>query len=197
MRVYVLFCHPTRQSFTGEVLAAFTDSLREAGHEVDLHDLYASGWQTDLDPGQYARETSHDETRPLPPDVAREQSRIDAADALAFVFPLWWSDCPAKLKGWFDRVWTLGYAYRYAGDARAAPRLSVAKALVLVTAGCPQPQLETAGIVASLRAVMLQDRLLGVGVREARLEILSGMVPPDPAVRAANLERARRLGREF
>lgn len=197
MRVYALFAHPTRRSFTGEVLAAFTSGLTDAGHEVDLHDLYASGWQTDMDSGQYLREISHDETRPLPPDVAREQARIDAADALAFVFPLWWSDCPAKLKGWFDRVWTLGYAYRYAGNERAAPRLDVAKALVLVTAGCPQLQLEATGIVASLRAVMLQDRLLGVGVREAHLELLSGMVPPDPAVRAANLERARQLGLMF
>jgi NAD(P)H dehydrogenase (quinone) len=42
---------------------------------------------------------------------------------------------------------------------------------------------------------MLNDRLLGVGVKEATIEILGGMVEQDPAVRKRNLERAHELGK--
>lgn len=49
----------------------------------------------------------------------------------------------------------------------------------------------------AMRRIMLGDRLLGVGVREARLEILGGMMPGDNTCRWKNLERAYRLGRQF
>jgi NAD(P)H dehydrogenase (quinone) len=57
-----------------------------------------------MDLAQYERETSFAPSLPVPADVEVEQGKIDHADALAFVYTVWWSDCPAKLKGWFDRV---------------------------------------------------------------------------------------------
>jgi len=197
LRVHVVYAHPSHRSFTHAVLEAFLAGLREAGHEVDLHDLYADGWRSDMDAAQYARETGGDPDAPVPADVAREQARLNAADALVFVFPLWWSDVPAILKGWFDRVLTYGYAYRYEDDARVPPRLSVARGLVLCTAGHTVEHLEETGVAPALRAVVLQDRMRGVGVREARLEILGGMTTGGEEVRRLNLERARRIGREF
>jgi hypothetical protein len=44
---------------------------------------------------------------------------------------------------------------------------------------------------------MLNDRLRGVGVKEAAMEILGGMVEQDPRIRERNLERAFELGRTF
>lgn len=110
---------------------------------------------------------------------------------------MWWSDCPAKLKGWFDRVLTLGYAYFYEGGKHRTSKIHVQKALALCPAGHPFKHLEETGIAESMRRVMLNDRLLGVGVQEARMEILGGMVTKDEAIRRKNLERAHRLGREF
>ncbi|MCX5752206.1 MAG: hypothetical protein NTW97_01030 [Candidatus Krumholzibacteria bacterium] len=56
---------------------------------------------------------------------------------------------------------------------------------------------EETGIAEAMRCVMLNDRLLGVGVKEARMEILGGMMPKDDTFRRANLERAYELGRSF
>ena len=33
------------------------------------------------------------------------------ADLIVLVFPLWWAGRPAVLKGWFDRIFTQGFAY--------------------------------------------------------------------------------------
>jgi NAD(P)H dehydrogenase (quinone) len=197
MHVYVVFAHPSKQSFTWEVLGAFTRGLRDAGHTFEVGDLYKMDFQTDMDLAQYEREVGGDPGAPLPEDVRMEQAKIDRADGLAFVYPVWWSDCPAKLKGWFDRVLAFGYAYDYADDGTHVTKIAVEKALALCPAGHPVEHLEEIGVAESMRRVMLGDRLLGVGVKEAHMEILGGMVENAPTTRQRNLERAYQLGREF
>ena len=197
MHVYVVFAHPSKRSFTWEVLNAFTRGLQDAGHTFEMGDLYEMDFQSDMDPAQYEREVSGDPGAPVPEDVRLEQTKIARADGLAFVYPVWWSDCPAKLKGWFDRVLTFGYAYDYGEGGEHVSRMSVEKALVLCPAGHPVENLEEIGIAESMRRVMLGDRLLGAGVGKAHMEILGGMVENCPTTRQKNLEQAYQLGREF
>jgi NAD(P)H dehydrogenase (quinone) len=197
MHVYVIFAHPSQRSFSRSVLDAFTRGLADAGHTHDVADLYAAGFQSEMDEAHYLREVSGDHELPVPADVAAEQAKIDRADGLAFIYPLWWSDCPAKLKGWFDRVLTCGYAYLYDRAGERGTRMSVEKALVICSAGHTAEHLEETGIAASIRRIMLEDRLLGVGVKQARLEILGGMMPLDDSHREENLRRAYELGRAY
>ena len=48
-----------------------------------------------------------------------------------------------------------------------------------------------------MRRIMVNDRLLGVGVKEARMVILGGMMPKDDTYREENLRKAYELGRSF
>lgn len=74
MRVYVVFAHPSRESFTSEVLDAFVRGLADAGHSVEVRDLYEMEFQADMDLAQYQRETALDPGAPVPADVEAEQS---------------------------------------------------------------------------------------------------------------------------
>jgi NAD(P)H dehydrogenase (quinone) len=197
MHLYVILAHPSKRSFSRSVLAAFTRGLTEAGHSYEIADLYEMGFQSELDEAQYCRETSGRPDLPVPGDVETEQAKINRADGLAFIYPVWWSDCPAKLKGWFDRVLTCGYAYVYDENGARGTRMSVEKALVLCSAGHTADHLEETGIADSMRRVMLDDRLLGVGVKQATMEILGGMMPLDDRYRERNLRRAYELGKSF
>lgn len=197
MFVYIIFAHPSEKSFSRAVLDAFTRGLSEAGHTFEIADLYKMNFKSEMDSQEYARETGLDPDAPVPADVREEQKRIDRADALAFIFPVWWSDCPAKLKGWFDRVLTYGYAYFYDDNEERKTRMSVEKALLICSAGHTVEHLEETGIAESMRNILLNDRLLGVGVKEARLVILGGMMPGDDSYRKRNLEEAARLGIHF
>jgi NAD(P)H dehydrogenase (quinone) len=154
-------------------------------------------FKTDMDVSQYVRETTMAAHTPVPEDVKLEQAKIDWADALSFIYPVWWSDCPAKLKGWFDRVLTYGYAYFYDDGGDRGTRIEIRKALILCAAGHTVEYLEETGIAESMRRVMLNDRLLGVGVREARMEILGGMTPYDEVIAGRNLAKAYELGKYF
>ena len=193
MHVYILYAHPARKSFCREVLGTFIEALRTAGHSFELQDLYADGFQSDMDEDQYSREMAGDPAAKLPPDVEREHEKIARADALTFIFPNWWSDAPAKLKGWFDRVWSYGYAYYYEADGNRQSRIRPKKALVICSAGHTQEHLQETGIADSMRRIILQDRLQNVGFTDVRMEILGGMMPKDMTCREKNLERVRSL----
>ncbi|WP_431928033.1 NAD(P)H-dependent oxidoreductase [Nonomuraea jabiensis] len=105
----------------------------------------------------------------VPADVAAEQARLDAAEVWAFIYPVWWTDCPARLKGWFDRVWTAGFAYK-------PVRLRVARqALVLCTAGYSVAELDASGCHQAMRTTMLTDRI-GERARSSEFVVFGGSV---------------------
>jgi len=197
MHVYIVFAHPSEDSFNRNVLDAFIRGLGDAGHTYEIGDLYRMDFKSEMDREQYLREVGLDPDAPVPDDVRAEQGKIDRADALAFIYPVWWSDCPAKLKGWFDRVLTYGYAYFYDQSEQRHTEIEIKKAIVICSAGHPLEHLERIGIAESMKRIMLNDRLLGVGVKEARMEILGGMMPQDNTHRQKNLEKAYHLGRNL
>lgn len=197
MHIYIVFCHPSKQSFTYSVLETFLAGLKETQHSYELGDLYEMNFQSDMVLEQYAREVSYKPELPVPDDVRCEQEKINRADALVFIYPVWWSDCPAKLKGWFDRVWTMGYAYGFENGVHKAQGIKAKNALVVCTAGHPNEYLEQTGIAQSMRTIFLNDRLSGVGIKDTQMEILGGMVSQSPDVRRKNLEKAYFLGKNF
>lgn len=195
MHVYILFCHPSTTSFCSDILQTFIRGLTDAGHTFELADLYRMGFRADMDEKQYHREISWKPDAPIPDDVARQQENILRADVLVFIYPVWWSDCPALLKGWFDRVWTYGFAYYYDDDNVRYTKIAAKKALVICSAGHTVEYLEETGIAGSMRRVMINDRLLGIGVKEAQMEILGGMMPGITTCCEKNLIRTYELGR--
>jgi len=197
MHVYIVYAHPSQHSFNRDVLETFIRGLSEAGHSYEIGDLYGMNFQPVMDNEQYHREVGLDPLAPVPEDVWAEQQKINRADALAFIYPVWWSDCPAILKGWFDRVLTYGYAYFYDENENRFTQIDIKKALVICSAGHTVEHLEEIGIAESMRRIMLNDRLLGVGVKEARMVILGGMMPEDDRYRVENLDRVYKLGRNF
>ena len=197
MNVYIVFAHPSTNSFNKEVLNAFIKGLEEAGHIYEIGDLYRMNFKSEMDIEEYQREVSWIPDAPVPIDVMAEQKKIAWADVLVFIYPVWWSGCPAKLKGWFDRVLTHGYAYYYDDEEQRHTKISIKKAIVICTAGHTVEHLEEIGIADSMRNIMLNDRLIGVGVQEAKMEILGGMMPKTHIFKEENLKRAYDLGRRL
>jgi NAD(P)H dehydrogenase (quinone) len=148
-------------------------------------------FKTDMSEAEYLREAYYKRNAPVPADVLAEQEKINASDAIAFIFPLFWSDGPAKLVGWFDRVWTYGFAY---GENRSMKQLE--KGLVICSAGNTMEYFRRTGILGALEKVMLDDRLFD-RVRSKELIILDGTSRETPLReqnRAAHLERAFHAG---
>jgi len=131
VRILLVSAHPVPDSYVGSVRAAALQGLAAAGHDVDHLDLYAEGFQPLLTLDEWdghrwaANGLRSDAGRPgsrsgsaVPADVAAHAGRLRAADALVLVYPTWWGAQPAIMKGWFDRVWVEGVAYRLSPRGR-------------------------------------------------------------------------------
>ena len=49
----------------------------------------------------------------LEPDLVKAQEDIAWSQHIVIVHPVWWSDLPAVLKGFIDRVFLPGFAFKY------------------------------------------------------------------------------------
>lgn len=104
---------------------------------------------------EYLRDANYRNTPDVSDDVRVVQEKINSADAIVFIYPVFWTEAPAKLVGWFDRVWSYGFAY---GEKTMKV---LDKAMILCSAGNPIKRLEEFGLLDSMKRVMLGDRLFG------------------------------------
>lgn len=118
MHTLIVVAHPIVNSYTHAIAQAVKAGV-ETGGTAEIADLCNEGF----DPRFSAADHAHFLGGPLPADILAEQARIDRADALIFVFPVYWWSYPAIFKGWIDRVWTGGWAYSIDQDATTKGKL--------------------------------------------------------------------------
>lgn len=108
-RSLVVWAHPRTDSLTAAVTADVIGELTAQGFEVDELDLHREG----VDPLVWeADEPDWDDLdKQYTPEVMALAARTKAADAVVFVFPVWWYSVPAIMKGYIDRVWNNGLFY--------------------------------------------------------------------------------------
>ncbi len=130
MKVLLVYAHPNPKSFSHAMLESFVSGLKSAGHEIKIKDLYAE----QFDPVLKAEDLEVLQSGEIPPRIQAEQDVLLWADSLVFLYPLWWFDRPAILKGWFDVVFTNQVAFGF-DDEGVKGLLKHKKALVVITAG--------------------------------------------------------------
>lgn len=154
MKVFIVYCHPSEESFTSHIRDAFIKGIEDAGHEYIISDLYKMNFDPNMTEQQYLRDAFYLNTSFEEEDVLAEHEKINSADAIVFIYPVFWTEAPAKLVGWFDRVWTYGFAY---GENKTMKMMK--KGMVLCSAGNPMEKLEEFGLLDSMKKVMFGDRL--------------------------------------
>lgn len=173
MRTLIIYCHPSKKSYTFEILEQLKSNLKSEGIEYEISDLYAMDFKSDMTEEEYEREGFANIDLQIPNDVKNEHKKIDKADSMIFLYPVWWSDCPSKLKGWFDRVFSVGYAYGNKESSQDEKMKTLKYGLVLCPAGHPNEFLQEIGIAESMRNVMIKDRL-GERFENKEMMILGG-----------------------
>jgi len=190
MHALVVVVHPDRDSFTHAVARTLTGEIR-APHTFEIADLIAEGF----DPRYAAGDLALFRNQSMPPaDVLAEQKRIDRADALVLVYPVYWWSFPGVLKGWIDRVFTSGWAYQERPDGRIDKKLGRLQVHLLGIGGANLRTYARRGYYAAMRTQIDQGIFdyVGAPVKTSELILL-----PDAASPEAHLETARQTGRRL
>jgi NAD(P)H dehydrogenase (quinone) len=113
MRILILFCHPSQDSFVAHILTVLTDKLKSAGHECLVRDLYADRFDPVLTPREWA---NYEKAGARDLSLKSYTSDLSWCEGILLIFPTWWYGMPAVLKGYFDRVWAPGTAFGFGED---------------------------------------------------------------------------------
>ncbi|MBF6032402.1 NAD(P)H-dependent oxidoreductase [Pseudomonas sp. P155] len=130
-RILLILGHPSGASFCAALAERYVQSAIDAGHEVRQLRL----GELDFDP--VLRE-GYRQIQALEEALSVAQSDILWAEHLTLVYPIWWGGIPALLKGFFDRVFLPGFAFKYRkGKAFPDKLLKGRTAHLLVTMDTP------------------------------------------------------------
>lgn len=109
MKHLIIYAHPNPQSLNGQFKNEVKEYLLKNGNEVIVRDLY----ELNFDPVLSREDMAAQRKGEAADDVKHEQEFIAWADCITFIHPIWWTGLPAVMKGYIDRVFSYGFAYRY------------------------------------------------------------------------------------
>ncbi|MEN9429379.1 MAG: hypothetical protein RJA86_238 [Pseudomonadota bacterium] len=172
MNVLIVHAHPEAKSFNTALMTLAKEQLTQAGHSVEVSDLYEMNWNPVASADDFAQRKSPDylvyaleqrynfDQQAIAPDIAIEIAKLQKADLLILNFPLFWFSVPAIMKGWIDRVLISGVCY---GGMRFYDQggLKGKKALVTLTLGGREHMFGENAIHGELVDGMLRPLLRG------------------------------------
>lgn len=186
MRIQAIVAHPRSSSFCHALFERALSTLRLAGHDLLVHDLYAEGFDPVLkadeaytvgDTIEMALSKSTD------PIINLHREEIAAANGLLVAHPNWWGKPPAILAGWLDRVLVPGVAYRLqSADGEPDGLLSLEAALVLNTSDTP-PEREAKVLGDPLHLIWENCVLPYCGVKNVKRHMFGAVAASDAAQR--------------
>jgi NAD(P)H dehydrogenase (quinone) len=198
MKVLYIYAHPEPKSFNGALKDAAMVTLARKGHQVKVTNLYALQFKAVLDSHDFRIRARNDlfnpaseqihglATHSLAPDILEEIEKIAWADLIIFQFPVWWSNMPAILKGWFDRVFVQGFVVDLkAGRLYDRGLLRGKTAMLAVTTGSSAEMYAPGGIHGDLLqhlSVIMHNTLEFTGL---------SVLPPFVVFGAADMSRER------
>jgi NAD(P)H dehydrogenase (quinone) len=148
MNILIVYAHHEPTSFTSAMKNMAIEALSAQGHNIVVSDLYGQGfnavaqkWDFVTTSGghfNYMLEQRHAARldNAFSPDILGEIQKLQAAELILFVTPIWWFSVPAILKGWFDRVLAMGVTWD-GGKTYENGLLRGKQAMVVASAGGP------------------------------------------------------------
>lgn len=186
-RILMILGTPKNVSLCTALGEAYVQGARDKGHVVRQLKLGEMSFDPILRGG-------YEQSQTLEPDLLEAQRQIHWAEHLVFVYPVWWGGIPALLKGFFDRTFLPGFAFKYRNRSQLWDKLlSGRTADLLVTMDTP-PWYFRWIYGAPAHRQMIRTILGFSGIKTRRLSEFAPVRPSSEAQRQNWLRRAESLG---
>ncbi|MBK8396410.1 MAG: NAD(P)H-dependent oxidoreductase [Leptospiraceae bacterium] len=130
-KILIIQGHPGKESLCSSIAKAYYEEAEKSGYSIRLMDLNELKFDLTL-------HVAYKSEQKLEPDLILAQQYITEADHLVFVFPNWWSSMPALLKGFIDRTFLPGFAFKYRAKLPLPEKLLKNKtARIIITMDSP------------------------------------------------------------
>lgn len=156
--ITVILAHPWHGSFNKAIVDTLVSKYKAEGKEFQIIDLHKDNFNPSYDEkdlANYNKGTSDD------PLVLKYQEMLRNTSELILVFPIWWGTMPAILKGFFDKVMLLNFAFNYENGWN--PLLGIDKGAVITTSQSPTAMYKT-----EIEDCMIPHMLGGIGVSNVK-----------------------------
>lgn len=193
MHALIVLAHPDPQSLSHSIAAQVGEGILQSGsgNTFEIADLAAEGFDPRFNPADLA---VHRAQAPPPADVAAEQARIDRADELVLVYPVYWWSMPGLLKGWIDRVFANGWAYDEPPGGRLVKKLQRLRVHLVAIAGADARTYARHGYFGAMKTQIDHGIFDYCGARVVTSELLLDSQAQD---QASSLDAARAIGRDL
>lgn len=108
--VTIILSHPWHGSFNKTILDTVINKLNKQKQKYQIIDLHKDGFDptfTESDLSVYRNGQYKD------PLVGKYQEILKNTNELILIFPIWWGNMPAMLKGFIDKTFLSGFAFSY------------------------------------------------------------------------------------
>lgn len=190
MHALIVVSHPAPSSLTHAVAEQIAKGISSSSpaHSFEIADLAAEAF----DPRFTANDMAVHLREEQPSDeVIAEQERIDRADALVLVYPVYWWSMPALLKGWIDRVFCNGWAYEEGADTKLVKKLRHLQVNLVAIGGADHRTYARHGYFEAMKTQIDHGIFDYCGAQVERSEFL---VPSNAELAGAHLKIAREIG---
>ena len=185
MNIVILQGHPNTESYCHALAKAYEEGAIASGAEVEFIDIPTLEFDPILHKGDH-------NAQPEEPDLVKAREAIGKADHLVLFWPSWWASMPALTKGFFDRTFIPGFAFRY--DGKQGEKLlkgKTASCFVTMDAPCWFYRF----FQGAPGSKMVKNGILGFcGIKTKGFTYIPQVLKMDQAKREQWLEKVRQAG---
>jgi NAD(P)H dehydrogenase (quinone) len=186
-KILIISGHPVKDTFSDKLTEAYIEGATASGADIRHLKLKEMQFDPNFSAGYRGQQD-------LEPDLQRAQEYIIWADHLVFFYPNWWTTFPALLKGFIDRTFLPGFAFKY--SSRNLPPIGLLKsksARLIVTMDSPPWYYRWISHQPGHHA-MKKGTLEFCGVRPVRISTIGSVKTSTDKKRANWLSQVKRLG---
>lgn len=188
-KILIINGHPNKDSFNFGIAKAYQDGALQSGAEVKEIVIADLNFNPNLQFGYQKR-------MELEPDLVKAWEKIQWADHLVWIHPVWWGGLPAITKGFIDRLFLPGFAFKYRENSVWWDKLLKGKTAHIITT-LDQPGLYYRFFFGRPSVNQLRKSVLEFcGVKPVKVTYIGIIKTSDIKQRKIWLERIRLLAKK-
>ncbi|MEL6652787.1 MAG: NAD(P)H-dependent oxidoreductase [Bacteroidota bacterium] len=189
-KILLINAHPWADSYNYALAEAYERGVSQTNAQLEVIRLAERSYNPNM-----IHRAELD--KPIEPDIQDGIDKVRWSDHLVWVFPIWWYGYPALMKGFIDKVFLSGVAYRYQEKSPFPERLLKGKSARMIMTG-DTPYWYYRLVMKEAATVQLRKgTLMFSGIKPVRTTYLGPIRQATAEKRQAWLEKVERLGREL